>query len=472
MVARNLADLVSVVLGAPHDPVAPPEPVLVKARRGYLVGRFSGSLGSGMVALASSYLIYQQTHSVAAVALISVATNLPALALASAATRLANRWGGPKLYVVTLGAYYLLCIVPFLLALTGHLSATSLLVWYLLRGIALGLNTPSIGMVRIVLSPPGQTTEFNSAATRAVSWATLVGVLIGGLVLTHLGAAWIYLGAGILGLPPILALVPLLPWSISADSSSASRFGAYFSVRRQHPELRAAFRYTVLISLIAGYAVTLPAVADHIGHRADLLALLQAAAVFGGLFVVVATRKIHGRVRWLRVQRTCVFISAVSLLFLGWVAHLHGQPPVLLLLALVVLMPLGFALNLDASVLNGLVQVAAPIESRAAVLTAYALIPMVVTPLSQLVISGVADLTSVTLALVAMGGVTLLFFFLPHKKLRTSFALLDDSLGPPTPLTPFDGHHVTSVQELRDAGQPIADQMPGPELPDRKDVEG
>ncbi len=425
-----------------------------------------------MVALASSYLIYQQTHSVAAVALISVATNFPALALASVATRLANRWGGPKLYVITLGAYYVLCVIPFLLALAGHLSATSLLVWYLLRGIALGLNTPSIGMVRIMLSPPGQTTEFNSAATRAVSWATLIGVLAGGFVLTQIGAAWIYLGAGILGVPPILALVPLMPWSIPAGSSSASRFGAYFAVRRQRPDLRAAFRYTVLISLIAGYAVTLPAVADHIGHRADLLALLQAAAVFGGLFVVVATRKIHGRVRWLRVQRTCVFIAAISLLFLGWAAHLQGDPPVVLLLALAALVPLGFVLNLDASVLNGLVQVAAPVESRAAVLTAYALIPMVATPLSQLVISGVADLTSVTLALLTMGGITLLFFFLPHKLLRTSFALLDDSLQPPTPLTPFDGHHVTSMQELCDADQPIADQILGPELPDRRDVDG
>ena len=101
-------------------------------RRAYLAGLFTSSLGGGMVGLTSSFLISQQTKRASDVALIIVLSNIPSLLLPTVATRLAQRWGGPKLYLAVWGTYYSLGLVPFALGLAGHLSAGTLLLWYLL----------------------------------------------------------------------------------------------------------------------------------------------------------------------------------------------------------------------------------------------------------------------------------------------------------------------------------------------------
>jgi len=128
----------------------------------------------------------------------------------------------------------------------------------------------------------------------------------------------------------------------------------------------------------------------------------------------------------------------------------------------VAIIPLGFALNLDSSILNAAVQVATPSESRASVLTAFALVPMIALPLSEVVISGMSDLVSVSFSLMVLGGVTLLLVILPrHASVRTAFSALDDEhLFPEEAL---DG--AITIGRIEDAGQAIADQVVGPEIP-------
>jgi len=431
-------------------------------RRRYLFGLFTSSIGGGMVSLVGSYLIYQKTHHASAVALIIVFSNVPALFLPTVATKLAHRWGGPKDYVAIWGAYYFLSLIPFVLDLTGHLSATNLLAWFLLEGIVQGLVTPAAGLVRTILAPPEIAAEFNGSVTRTISLATVIGILAAGGALALVGPGWIFLFVGLSGAPLVLAVVPLISATSTATAGPPPRFSQARAVQRENPEIRAAFRFALVIFLLSGYAVTLPSIADGIGHRAIILSSLQAAAVVGGLFVVVGVRFIHRRTTWINVQRACVAIIAAAVLYLGWVALRDHPPHWYLITAMVAIIPLGFALNLDSSILNAAVQVATPSESRASVLTAFALVPMIALPLSEVVISGMSDLVSVSFSLMVLGGVTLLLVILPrHASVRTAFSALDDEhLFPEEAL---DG--AITIGRIEDAGQAIADQVVGPEIP-------
>ena len=445
----------------------PADPYL-RVRRHYLTGLFTSSLGGGMVSLVSSFLIYQQTKRASDVALIIVLSNVPALLLPSVATKLADRWGGPRLYIRVWGAYYTLGMLPFVLGITGHLTATSLLVWYLLLGIVQGLGTPAAGLVRTELAPDGGSSEFNGAAVRATAVATMVGILLGGAALSLIGPSWIYFVSALSGAPLVLAVVPLLKTVLVENSTKSNGFSEARKVQRTNPEIRAAFRFGLIIFLLSGYAVTLPAIASGIGHRPMILSSLQAAAVFGGLFVVAGVRSIHRRSTWLKVQRACVIVIGLTILYLGWVALRDHQPLWYLATAILAIIPLGFALNLDTSILNAAVQVAAPPHARTPVLTAFALIPMVAMPLSEVLIGGVADLVSTSFALMMVGGLTLLLVLIPrHGAARAAFTAIDDEH-----VFPEEGlAHAMTIDAIEEAGGVITNQIVGPEITNPEDRE-
>lgn len=440
---------------APLDPY-------VRVRRNYLFGLFTSSFGEGMTNLTSCFLIYQQSGRDSYVALIVVMTNFPQLLLPTVATRLAHRLGTPKLYILSWGGSFTLVLVPSLLALTGHLSTFTLLAWYLVQGVVQGLGSPTSGLVRTVITPAGGSGEFNSRAVRAMATATMVGILTGGALLSMIGPGWIYLISCLAGYPLVLSVVPLLRAVRSDRAESPSRFSQVFEVQRTNPEIRAAFRFTLIIFVLGGYCVTLPDIASHIGERALILSSLQAAAVFGGLFVVIGVRFIDRRATWLAVQRACIGVVGLAIGCLGWIAFGDHQPIWYLIAAVVAIIPLGFALNLDSAILNAAVQVAAPRESRTPVLTAYALIPLVALPASELIVGILADLVSVSLALMMLGGLTLVLVLLPrHGSMRAAMESLDDEHEFPESELGF----ATTIGAIEDAGQEIADQVIGPEIP-------
>ncbi len=436
------------------------------------MGVFTSCVGDGMVALIGSFFVYHQTHSVSAVALIVVFTNVPGLFLPAIATRLANHWGGGRLYCTSWGLFYLFSLIPFVVGLTGHLTASVLLAWFLLEGIVLGLGGPSSGMVRTFLTPPGRSAEFNGRSTRCIAVGTVIGILIATPISSVFGISWVFFVNFLVGMPLVLSVLPLMePMAearakMLANAEENPGFAGFFKVRRNRPEIRADFRYTLIVFLLSGYAVTLPAVADGISHRSSVLSLLQAAAVVGGILVVTAIRFVHGRYTWVRVQRTCLIVISTGIFFLGWDAQRIHHASWELTAVVLTIVPVGFALNLDSSILGALIQVAAPKAERASVLAAYALIPMIAIPLSQVLISAFADLVSVPCALIVIGAGMLFVIFLPRQwAMRAAFSQLDDTPTFPESSEELDQQVTTTIGDLREAGQPIADQRPGPELP-------
>jgi MFS family permease len=389
---------------------------------------FLSNAGSGMTAFASSYLVYKLSGSVGQTGLIIVCYNVPSLPLAGPAVWLANRWGGPKLYVFREVSQTLVDLLPVLLYLTGHLTVASLLVYWLLDGVAAGLTSPTKTMVTKVLAAPGKLPEFNGVLTRTIAVATVVGVILGGLVYAKFGPGWIFAFNSASTLPQGLVIIPAIARAPAMARVARDRLRDGIDVLRAQPGLWAVSRFTILCFFISGYVVVLPAIAKDIGPGPNILSWLQAASLAGGIFVAYSVRKLHGRVPWGRVQRACYFLSLGGLVILAWSDLGHLSSSTIFVIALLANLPIGFALGLDSTIQAALIQASAPKRARAAVFTLYGLIPLLMVPVGQEVVGVVADLTSVPAALFLLAAVVLvLVFVIPRSPMRSAFDTLDGS---------------------------------------------
>ncbi|KLR60302.1 cyanate permease [Actinobacteria bacterium IMCC26207] len=404
-------------------------------RRNYLVSLFAMYLGWSMVNMASSFYVYDQSGSVTATGFIVVCLNLPAVLLPGAATSLARRFGGPTMWVAQLPIWFLLTLIPVALSATGHLNTTNLLLYFLLVGIVFGLTSPAPSLVRRMIAAPGQLPEFNGQASQAVALSTVIGLLVGGALYTALGPTWVFAIGAVLLLPG-LSLFKLTQEPVPHFEGEVERFRGVFEIRRNNPGLRAVCMFTGLSFLVGSYVVTLPAVAEIIAKgagiksSAGIQSLLQASSVVGGLFVVMAMRKAHGSVSWAVVQRICFLIAGVGLFLIAVIAYWDASALIVITLTILVLIPTGFALTLDQSILATLMQAGAPAKSRASVLTGYALIPMVLAPIGQELVGCLADLISVSAALMIVALLTLLLVLIgPHLSLREALNEMTDEAG-------------------------------------------
>jgi MFS family permease len=384
----------------------------------------ASGLGSAMVALANAYIVFDRSRSVAVTALIAVCWSLPPLVLPGVATSLVNRFGAPRTFIARYLASAVLSVIPAVLVVTGHLGTVPLLVWCLLMSTSAGLFSPSAMIVKRMLAPRVMLPEFNAAVARNMALTAIVGIGGGGVVFATIGPLWIYVFNAVSFVLPALAVIPLLRNELFADvprQRFRSVFGLLFGSRRRR-DLYAACAFTGLGIFIGGYTVTLPAIARSIGTSPVVLAVLQVAAVIGGLLTGSALRYLRGRIGWGPIQRASFAVMGLGVLALAWAGQLGAGPAVTLVLCVVAIAPIGFALSLDTAILNAAVHLWTPEESQAVFFTYFALIPLIAGPVGQGVVGVIADRASVSVALAALGVFTLVLVALaPYLRLRAEF---------------------------------------------------
>ena len=408
--------------GAPS--AGPSGDPLAGVRPWWLRSVFVSVLGSAMVGLANAYIIYDQTHSVGLTGLLAVCASLPPLLLPAVATALAQRFGGPRTYIARFLVSAIIAFVPVVLLATGLLTTVTLLIWWAAMSVIGGLFSPSLTLVLRMFAPPELLPELNAAVSRIVSLATVLGIIGGGVVFASLGPIWVYAFNALSYLPLILPVIPLLGIPDSAKVTQR-RFrdavGLIYGPNARH-DLRAACRFASLNLAIGGYTVTFPAIARSVSAHVGILSLLQAAAVVGGIATTAAISRLRARTRWGRVQRGCFLTAGLGMLLVAWSALPGNARAVALLVGVLAILPIGFALSLDQVILNSLVQMRTPPQSRAVFFTYYALVPMVAIPFGQMVIGALADQTSVSVALAAVAAVTLILVALgPRLRQRADF---------------------------------------------------
>ena len=389
--------------------------------------------GEYMAMLVTTYLVFHKTHSVVATGLILLCFNVPSLVLAGSATAISHRFGAARVDAwVNLGEG-VWALFPMGLAATHHLGVLALLGWVLGYGVFEGLNAPNSYLVRQLIAEPGKLPELNSAYTRNVAAAAVIGLLLGGGIFVAVGPTWVFLICAVTAVPEVLVFFSTSRHESArhVEAASESFFDA-LRLLRSEPGLWAACRFAVLCFFVASYTVTLPAIADTIGSNAEILSVLESGSLIGGILVAFVVRRIHGRVRWGKVQRLCYFGAGLGLAAMASAEVLGGSHSRATdLVAFVATIPIGFAVLMNASIVTSVIQIGTPRDKRASMFTLLALIPLVVGPLSQETVGLLADHLSVSWALGIVAVVTVVVnFVVSHRPMSRHFDSLDNFENP------------------------------------------
>jgi hypothetical protein len=416
----------------------------IRAR--YLVGAGVVHTGEYMAMLVTTYLVFHKTHSVAATGLILLCFNVPSLVLAGSATRISRRYGAARVDAwanLTEGVW---ALFPMALAATHHLGVIALLGWVLGYGVCEGLNAPSSYLVRQLIAEPGKLPELNSAYTRNVAAAAVVGLLLGGGILVAVGPAWVFLICALTAIPEILVFFSTSRHEVASHvEASSESFGDALRLLRSEPGLWAACRFAVLCFFVASYTVTLPAIANTISSNAEVLSVLESGSLIGGILVAFVVRRIHGRVRWGKVQRLCYFAAGLGLAAMASAEVLGGTHSRSTdIVAFIATIPIGFAVLMNASIVTSVIQIGTPTDKRASMFTLLALIPLLIGPLSQESVGLLADHLSISWALGIVAAVTVITnFVVSHRPMSRHFDTLDNFEDP------FDVNEMLSQRGAR-----------------------
>ncbi|MFN8027983.1 MAG: MFS transporter [Acidimicrobiia bacterium] len=294
-------------------------------------------------------------------------------------------------------------LVPAILSATGELDTLTLFLWQLAGGVVVGMSGPSNSLLARRLAPPGQVTGFNARLSRSGAVAIIVGLLVGGALVSAVGPTWAYLADVVSYLPAVLligACIKRLPTPVHPRH----RFREGIQAVKKTGGLRAAFVTAGLLYLLATPVIsTFPALAKQIDDGANALAMLMAAYAAGGLFVATVVRRLHRRESWAVLGRRALFVSGFGLVALGLAVGLGGGAGVVLAISLVALLPTGLAVAIEFTMLSSLVELGAPEDQRSPVLTAYGTLSSVIGPIGGLAIGALADTVSVSFAVVTSG---------------------------------------------------------------------
>ena len=402
-------------------------------RARYLLGAGIVHTGEYMAMLVATYLVFHETHSIAATGLILLCFNAPSLVLAGSATRISRRYGAARVDAWVNLSEGVWALFPVILVATHHLSVVGILAWVLGYGVCEGLNAPNSFLVRQLIAEPAKLPELNSAYTRNVAAAAVVGLLLGGALFVLVGPLWVFMGCAVAEVPEVLVFFSTSRHRAAQRVEATSEsFADALRLLRYEPGLWAAFRYAALCFFVASYVVTLPAIANSISSNAEVLSVLESASLIGGILVAHVVRKIHGRVRWGEVQRLCYFGAGMGIAAMALAEVLAGSHSRTSdIVAIVATIPIGFAVLMNASIVTSVIQIGTPSDKRASMYTLLALIPLVVGPISQESVGLLADHLSVSWALGLVAAVTMLVnVVISHRPMSRHFDTLDNAENP------------------------------------------
>ena len=414
-----------------------------------------------MAWITTTFIIFQQTHSVLATSFPSISFYLPAVLLGPISTRLSSRFGATQLFVVSEAAVALVTLVPVAIALFGHLGTTTLLIWEFAQGSAIGLQGPSKNIVTLIFAPHGKVPEYNSQILRAVAVSAVIGFLVGGILLDTFGPFWSFALDALSSLA--LAAVVMPRFHDQQRNEKPETITLALPLLKTNPGLRSVFLMFAVVTVVGSIIVLFPSIADDVGKRASGLSFLNTAFVFGGLFVVGSVRFLHQRVKWGSVVWVNTIMTMLLLFLLLVAYYISSSHSLTLVIIILILLPLGFLVSLQTSILTALVQIGSPKESRSSVIELFTLLPMVIIPLSEAIIGLLADQFTVSFALASVGVALILVFVLSlksHQKQALAEVDQQQKVFEVHPTSPFrwegrsqdSSFHIHNAQDFKTGG--------------------
>jgi MFS family permease len=366
----------------------------------FFAGQLISLIGTWMQTVAESWLVFRLTDSAVLLGMVGFASQFPVFLLAPAGGGLADTRSRHRIILATQTAAMLLAFVLALLVLTHHIR-----IWHIFAlAAALGVvNAFDIPARQAFLAElVGRADLMNAIALNSSMFngARIAGPAIAGVLVAAVGEGWCFLlnALSYLAVLACLLLMRPRPHAGPTGGSALGRMVEGFRFVAGTSPILALLLLLGLVSL-AGmpYAVLMPIFAEQILHGGALgMGLLLGASGLGallGALVLVVRREVRGLGRWVAwgTAGFGVSLMAFSLSRSFW-------------LSAVLLVPVGFALIVQASASNTLIQAMVPDHLRGRVMAAYSMMFMGMAPIGAL-LAGVLAQHIGAPATVAAGGV-------------------------------------------------------------------
>ena len=356
--------------------------------------------GTWMQAIAQSWLVYRLTDSAWLLGLVGFVAQAPVFFFGPLGGVLADRHSRQRIIILT----QVLAMLQALLLAWLTLTDTVTVAWVIALASMLGLITAFDMPARqsFMIEMVGKRDLMNAIALNSsmINGARIIGPAVAGVVIAFLGEGLCFLLNGISFVFVIAGLFALRIENAveRSEGSALSHLREGFLFIRHARPVRAVLWLVSLVSLFGlPYIVLMPIFADRIlggGPRA-LGVMMSAAGIgaLGGSLTLAARRESRGLGR---VVATSVAMFSLMIVLFSFSRNL--------LLSAALLVPAGFAVMLQLSASNTLLQMMVPDNLRGRMMSFYSMSLIGVTPFGNLLAGAVASRIGAAGTL-ALGGV-------------------------------------------------------------------
>jgi MFS family permease len=340
-----------------------------------------------MQSIAQSWLVYRLTESAWLLGLVGFVGQAPVFFFAPLGGVLADRHSRQRIIILTQAAAMFQALLMAWLTLTEAVTVPWVVALALMLGVVNAFDMPA--RQSFMIEMVGKQDLMNAIALNSsmINGARIIGPAVAGVVVASLGEGLCFLLNGI-SFVFIIAGMFALKVERTAERSGGSALShlkeGFLFIRRARP-VRAVLWLVSLVSLFGlPYIVLMPIFADSIlggGPRA-LGVMMSAAGIgaLGGALTLAARREARGLGR----------VVAASVATFGLMVVLFSFSRNLALSS-ALLVPTGFAVMLQLSASNTLLQMMVPDNLRGRMMSFYSMSLIGVTPFGNLLAGAVAS---------------------------------------------------------------------------------
>lgn len=354
----------------------------------YAGGQLLSLIGTWMQTVAQSWLVYRLTDSAVLLGLVGFASQIPVFLLAPVGGAFADNHNRHRILIIAQSIAMLLATTLAALTLSGIIQVWHVFVLASLLGLVNAFDIPTRQSFLVDLV--GKQDLFNAISLNSsiVNAARLIGPAMAGIIVALAGEGLVFLINAISYIAVLSCLLLMhvqpRPHQALPTSKLAGMFEGFHYAWHTRP-VRGLLMLLGLVSLMGmPYAVLMPIFADRIlGGGADALGLLMGASGFGaliGALSLAARNGIFGLGRWVAYASGGFGIGLVmfSLSTSFW-------------LSMIIMVITGFAMMIEMSASNTLVQTMVPDALRGRVMAVYSMMFMGMAPFGALLAGVLAE---------------------------------------------------------------------------------
>jgi len=367
----------------------------------FFSGQMISLIGTWMQNIAQAWLVYRITGSSVLLGLVGFAGQIPIFLFAPIGGLAADRWNRHRVVIATQATSMILAFILAVLTLLHVIKVWEIVVLAALLGVVNAFDIPARQSFLIEMVEREDLMNAIALNSSMFNGARIIGPAVAGILVSRIGEGWCFFANSVSYIAVIigLLLMKLGPLRTAArDSSPFEHIAEGFRFVRRTKPILALVGLIGLVSLVAvPYSVLMPIFADRVLHRgAHGLGILMGSSGVGALLGALTLAIRRGLKGLGRVVGLSAVGFGVSLILFAFSTSFW--------LSVVLLIPVGYAVMLQMSSSNTLIQAMVPDELRGRAMAVYTMMFMGMAPVGSLMAGVMADKIGAPWT-VTMGGV-------------------------------------------------------------------